>query len=252
VFAMADETSSRALALCIQAKDTSFSSNVLYNPICWRFPQQKTCACTRPCRKAVPTATMHEIIPRLYVGPIECAYDIYKLYEPPYRIRAIVNCTNETYTEAKNMFGYLKIPVEDDTCEDITRYFNKSNEFIERILNTPLEKNKNQTTLNEKNDQKEALPEEKNETAKNTNYGGVLVHCKAGISRSPSFIIAYLIWKRHISFDKAYDLVGKVHPLALPNSSFQEQLRRYEKSCIPDETNKCCGLLSERIVENQE
>src|SRR5690348_7992988 len=77
-----------------------------YNPICWRFPQLNKCGCTRPCRQAVPLAVMYEIIPNLYVGPIECAYNIHKLYESPYNIRAIVNCTTEKYTQVETMFRY--------------------------------------------------------------------------------------------------------------------------------------------------
>lgn len=57
----------------------------------------------------------------------------------------------------------------------------------------------------------------------------VLVHCRAGVSRSSAFTISYLYWSGAArSFDKAFDRVRRVHPIALPHylvlSSFKELL----------------------------
>lgn len=40
----------------------------------------------------------------------------------------------------------------------------------------------------------------------------VLVHCKEGDSKSAALVIAYLIYKFKISFDKAYDVVKAKRP----------------------------------------
>uniref|UniRef100_T1GHX6 tRNA pseudouridine synthase n=1 Tax=Megaselia scalaris TaxID=36166 RepID=T1GHX6_MEGSC len=48
--------------------------------------------------------------------------------------------------------------------------------------------------------------------------GVVLVHCNAGISRSASVIIAYLIMKKGMSFDEAFKLVKDKRPAIQPNS----------------------------------
>lgn len=59
------------------------------------------------------------------------------------------------------------------------------------------------------------------------NTGGVvLVHCNAGVSRSASVIIAYLIMKKGMSFDEAFKLVKDKRPAIQPNSGFLEQLRK--------------------------
>lgn len=58
------------------------------------------------------------------------------------------------------------------------------------------------------------------------NNGVVLVHCNAGVSRSASIVIAYLILKVGMSFDDALKLVKGKRPAIQPNSGFVEQLRK--------------------------
>lgn len=56
---------------------------------------------------------------------------------------------------------------------------------------------------------------------------GVLIHCKRGISRSPSFIIAYLMKKFDVPYEAALRYVCKKHPACNPNHSFEHQLQEY-------------------------
>lgn len=58
----------------------------------------------------------------------------------------------------------------------------------------------------------------------------VLVHCNAGISRSSTVIIAYLIRYQHMSLQKAMHLVRENRPVAQPNPGFMSQLKNYESS----------------------
>lgn len=53
----------------------------------------------------------------------------------------------------------------------------------------------------------------------------VLVHCYAGISRSVSYVIYYLMRKNDFSFDDAYEIVNKKRPKSCPNHGFIQQLR---------------------------
>lgn len=61
-----------------------------------------------------------------------------------------------------------------------------------------------------------------------TTGGKTLVHCRAGVSRSASAVIAYLMWSRHWSFETALDRVKEVRSFVNPNAGFRAQLRLWE------------------------
>jgi len=62
-------------------------------------------------------------------------------------------------------------------------------------------------------------------------YGGVLVHCASGVSRSVSAVCGYLMEYEKLSLEKAISLIRKARPIAKPNPGFWEQLTSYEKIC---------------------
>ena len=62
------------------------------------------------------------------------------------------------------------------------------------------------------------------------NSDKIYVHCSCGVSRSPSFVIAYLIWKTHSSFIQAYNFVQKRRPCIEPSFAFIKQLKKFEKA----------------------
>lgn len=53
----------------------------------------------------------------------------------------------------------------------------------------------------------------------------LLVHCNAGVSRSPTIIISYLIVKLKLSYENAYEKVKSVRPCIRPNDGFVAQLK---------------------------
>lgn len=57
----------------------------------------------------------------------------------------------------------------------------------------------------------------------------VLVHCNAGVSRSASVVIAYLILYQKLSFEDAFESVRKARPCIRPNSGFMVQLRQLKE-----------------------
>jgi hypothetical protein len=58
----------------------------------------------------------------------------------------------------------------------------------------------------------------------------ILVHCMAGVSRSVSLVVYYLMKKGNMSYSTAYGIVKGNRSIALPNSSFKTQLKTYEKT----------------------
>jgi hypothetical protein len=58
--------------------------------------------------------------------------------------------------------------------------------------------------------------------------GAVLVHCEAGISRSATTVIAYLVKYHNMSLEDAFQHVKERRRIINPNTGFVEQLRMFE------------------------
>ncbi|XP_008301547.1 dual specificity protein phosphatase 19-like [Stegastes partitus] len=58
--------------------------------------------------------------------------------------------------------------------------------------------------------------------------GVVLVHCNAGVSRSSSIVIGYLMLREKLSFDDAFSQVKLARPSIRPNPGFYQQLQNYK------------------------
>ncbi|XP_038137365.1 dual specificity protein phosphatase 18-like isoform X3 [Cyprinodon tularosa] len=59
--------------------------------------------------------------------------------------------------------------------------------------------------------------------------GGTLVHCAAGMSRSPALVMAYLMRYRGVTLCQAHRWVQESRPFIRLNVGFWEQLLRYER-----------------------
>lgn len=90
---------------------------------------------------------------------------------------------------------HLVISLNDSPYENIKDSFSSTNHFIERAR----------------------------KSGKN-----VLVHCYAGISRSSTVVIAYMMNKYKLDFSTAYNFVKMKRSLVNPNFGFVSQLREYE------------------------
>ena len=60
----------------------------------------------------------------------------------------------------------------------------------------------------------------------------VFVHCAAGMSRSPTIVIAYLMWKRQLLLREAMEFVKSKRPEISPNLNFMNQLKIFEEKLI--------------------
>ena len=64
------------------------------------------------------------------------------------------------------------------------------------------------------------------------NGGKVLVHCYAGLSRSVTVIVAYLMQNERMLLDEALRFVKHKRPYAQPNPGFLKQLVEFELELI--------------------
>lgn len=65
---------------------------------------------------------------------------------------------------------------------------------------------------------------------------GILIHCFAGLSRSVTLTVGYLMWTRYpMTRDQALACVRQSRPAAQPNAGFMDCLLRYEKQLIAEQ-----------------
>lgn len=73
---------------------------------------------------------------------------------------------------------------------------------------------------------------------------GVLVHCLAGVSRSVTLTVAYLMSSMSLSLNDAYDYVKRCKPNISPNFNFMGQLLDFEKTLNQGSAVCTCGCSS--------
>ncbi|XP_051985094.1 dual specificity protein phosphatase 18-like [Xyrauchen texanus] len=72
----------------------------------------------------------------------------------------------------------------------------------------------------------------------NNRAGGTLVHCVAGMSRSPALIMAYLMKYKGVNLRQAHNWVKESRPYIQLNTGFWAQLLDYEKKLYGKNTVK--------------
>jgi protein-tyrosine phosphatase len=157
----------------------------------------------------VPDLSIHEIIPRLYLSGDDaaCNRDILESKN----ITHVLNLTTNVPNKFEPNIKYMKYVIYDLPNQDVVNMFNESFKFID-------------------------------ETLSSNEHNSVLVHCNAGVSRSPTFIIAYLLQKRMFTtFRDAFDYVKSKRAIINPNFGFIMQLLQLEKEIF---TNNNQSLLS--------
>lgn len=141
-----------------------------------------------------------EIIPEfLYLGNVDGAADIENLKR--LGIKYVLNMTSESkstcdYNPPAGLFECLRISIDDSPNVRISDYFNTTHKFINKARSEGV---------------------------------GVLVHCYAGVSRSASIVISYLMKTQGLSFNDARIIVRNLRPIINPNEGFVNCLIKYEQ-----------------------
>jgi len=87
-----------------------------------------------------------------------------------------------------------------------------------------------------------------------TQNRGVLIHCLAGVSRSVTVTIAYLISALNMTLNEAYDFVKQRKPSVNPNLNFMGQLLEFERQLRTPQTpsSTTSTLSSDSSLDSEE
>uniref|UniRef100_A0A8C3TDD3 Dual specificity protein phosphatase n=1 Tax=Chelydra serpentina TaxID=8475 RepID=A0A8C3TDD3_CHESE len=138
-----------------------------------------------------------EILPFLYLGS---AYHASKCeFLANLHITALLNVSRKGSESFKEQYCYKWIPVEDSHMADISSHFQEAIDFIDCVRRAG---------------------------------GKILVHCEAGISRSPTICMAYLMKTKKFRLEEAFDYIKQRRSLISPNFGFMGQLLQYESEIL--------------------
>lgn len=130
----------------------------------------------------------------LWLGCYESAKDEYNLLERGIgRVLIVAEWCERWFPDT---FAYMQVPLEDSLRENVLPKLGKIIRFIEHGI---------------------------------ANGEGVLVHCGAGISRSATVVIAYLMKKHGWTRDKTIEFVKAKRGCICPNKAFMDQLKELER-----------------------
>ncbi|MCI4393351.1 hypothetical protein PGIGA_G00156560 [Pangasianodon gigas] len=143
-----------------------------------------------------------ELLPFLYLGSAHHARRHDCLSE--LRITALLNVSRRDWQCAGGPQRYKRIAVEDSHTADIGSHFQEAIDFIDEVKREG---------------------------------GKVLVHCEAGISRSPTICMAYLMKTQRLRLEEAFDAVRQRRAVISPNFSFMGQLLQFESEVLASATD---------------
>lgn len=160
-------------------------------------PQRPLCSPTSPIVEAgIDTATITEILPYLYLGN-ECDAADAELLQR-LQITHVLNVTSNIPFRCEHLGLVTKrLAATDSAIQDIKQFFSEALAFIDEAQRAG---------------------------------GRVLVHCQAGVSRSATITIAYLMHQRGMTMMDAFHYVRTLRSIVAPNLSFMGQLLTFEQT----------------------
>ncbi|XP_077992339.1 dual specificity protein phosphatase 1-like [Glandiceps talaboti] len=142
-----------------------------------------------------------EILPFLYLG--STYHSSRKDVLDVLGITTLLNVSTTCPNYFPDDFTYKVVPVDDTSSANISQWFIDAIEFIDSVK---------------------------------VNNGRVLVHCHAGISRSATICLAYLMRALHYRLDDAFEFVKRRRSLISPNFNFMNQLMKFESELTSPRT----------------
>lgn len=124
-------------------------------------------------------------------------------------------------------FTYYRCELNDSVHEDITAHFKPLFCFMDQVLSS-------KSPASPRNCTSSSTSSTSSPNALRPNV--ILVHCSAGVSRSPTICVAYLQHRLRWSLKKAFKFVRKARPMVAPNNGFLRALINYEHSLFGGNT----------------
>ncbi|XP_068086043.1 dual specificity protein phosphatase 22-like [Anabrus simplex] len=145
---------------------------------------------------------MNKVLPGLYVGNYRDSKDASQLER--FEITHIV-AIHDAARKLHSDKHYLCVLASDTPDQNLTQYFPLCNDFIH---------------------------------AARLRGGNVLIHCLAGMSRSVTVAVAYIMSVTSLNWKEALKVVRVGRAVANPNFGFQKQLQEYEQFKLQEERRR--------------
>jgi len=151
-----------------------------------------------------------QVLPHLYLGNMRDASDVTSLSR--LNIRYVLNVTAKPPSyHLPPGFHYKHLEAADNGLQNLRQFFEEAFNFIDEAKKAG---------------------------------AGVLVHCQAGISRSPTIAVAYLMKNNYpMAMSDAYKFVKTKRSIISPNLNFMGQLWEFEQ-VLNDEAKNAGGLIN--------
>jgi len=175
--------------------------------------------CAKPCKTplysptsasvqepAIDTATASQILPFLYLGNERDAANETRLRD--LGITHVLNVTAHIpFFAEQDRLGLTckRLPASDSGQQNLRQYFQTASDFIDEVR---------------------------------MSCGRVLVHCQAGVSRSATVTLAYLMYHTKMTLHEAFALLKSRRPIVSPNFNFMGQLYSLEQALEKGEENR--------------
>ncbi|XP_066499071.1 dual specificity protein phosphatase 16 [Hoplias malabaricus] len=145
------------------------------------------------CRDQPECAPLSRILPQLYLGAErDITQDCLSAQGISYVLSVSRCCPQPSFLPQSQ---YLRIPIDDSLRDELLPWIPQALRFIDGAMSLGC---------------------------------SVIVHCAAGISRSPALAIAYVMYSLRMDLDQAYRFVKERRPTISPNFNFLGQLQLFQ------------------------
>eukprot|EP00096_Caligus_rogercresseyi_P000323 TRINITY_DN10732_c0_g1_i1.p1 TRINITY_DN10732_c0_g1~~TRINITY_DN10732_c0_g1_i1.p1 ORF type:complete len:513 (+),score=201.45 TRINITY_DN10732_c0_g1_i1:300-1838(+) len=163
-----------------------------------------------PCCRDLPSPAKDienfpasQVLPHMYLGNMRDAGDLHVLQS--LGVGYVLNVTSKPpgYTLDPSIH-YKQLHAADNGFQNLHQFFEEAFEFIDLAKR---------------------------------NSSGVLIHCQAGVSRSPTIAVAYLMKYYSMAMAEAYKFVKNRRSIISPNLNFMGQLWEFEQGLLSNHNN---------------